>query len=150
MFWKFLKQKIGKLCRGLFFSKIVICNVIKKRLWHKWFKVNFTKSFRAAFFIEDLWTAVYGKYLVDYFSLLILNFCPKMNSSLVVIFSKMVMKLGIASHCKFAQKIKQKFRKIKKMDFTQDAVKNITLVFTYFIYWNTWVYFHVACVAVFV
>ena len=150
MFWKFLKQKIGKLCRGLFFSKIVICNVIKKRLWHKWFKVNFTKSFRAAFFIEDLWTAVYGKYLVDYFSLLIVNFCPKMNSSLVVIFSKMVRKLGIASHCKFAQKIKQKFRKIKKMDFTQDAVKNITLVFTYFIYSNTWVYFHVTCVAVFV
>ena len=62
----------------------------------------------------------------------------------------MLRKLGIVSNYKYGHKLKQNFRKIKKIDFTQDTVKNITPVLSSFSYSNNWVHYHVACAAVFV
>ena len=40
------------LCQSLFFNKVA---VIKKRLWHRCFPVNFMKFLRTPFFTEHLW-----------------------------------------------------------------------------------------------
>ena len=44
------------LCQGLFFNKVAPpATVLKKRLWHRCFPVNFAKFLRASFFTEHLW-----------------------------------------------------------------------------------------------
>ena len=46
------------LCQSLFFNKIAglsSATLLKKRLWHRCFPVNFMKFLRTPFFIERLW-----------------------------------------------------------------------------------------------
>ena len=46
------------LCQGLFFDKVVSLRpvtLLKKRLWHRCFLVNFAIFLRAPIFIEHLW-----------------------------------------------------------------------------------------------
>ena len=61
------------LCWSLFFNKVAGLRpgtLLKKRLWHRSFLVNFVKFLRTPFFTEHLWTTVsqdigmtYGKLL---------------------------------------------------------------------------------------
>ena len=47
------------LCQSLFFNKVVgprPATLLKKRLWHRCFPVNFVKFPRTPFFTEHLWT----------------------------------------------------------------------------------------------
>ena len=48
---------IGKqLCQSLFFNKVAgPATLLKKRLWHTCFPVNFAKLWRTTFFTEHLW-----------------------------------------------------------------------------------------------
>ena len=46
------------LCTSLFFDKVAVLRpaiLLKKRLWHSCFPVNFAKFLRTPFFIEHLW-----------------------------------------------------------------------------------------------
>ena len=46
------------LCQSLFFNKVTglsPATLLKKRLWHRCFPVNFEKFLRIAFFTEYLW-----------------------------------------------------------------------------------------------
>ena len=46
------------LCQSLFFNKVAglrPATLLKKRLWHRCFPVNFAKFLRTPFFIEHLW-----------------------------------------------------------------------------------------------
>ena len=43
------------LCRSVFFNKETL---LKKRLWHRYFPVDFVKFLRTPFFIEHLWWLV--------------------------------------------------------------------------------------------
>ena len=46
------------LCQGLFFNKVAglrTATLLKKRLWHRCFPVNFVKFLRTPFIIEHLW-----------------------------------------------------------------------------------------------
>ena len=46
------------LCRSLFFNKVAglrSSTLLKKRLWHRCFPVDFEKFLRTPFFIEHLW-----------------------------------------------------------------------------------------------
>ena len=46
------------LCRSLFFNKVAglrSATLLKKRLWHRCFPVDFEKFLRTPFFIEHLW-----------------------------------------------------------------------------------------------
>ena len=47
VFRKFLQNSHENTC-------VRVCNLLKKRLWHRCFPLNFGKYFRAPFFIEDL------------------------------------------------------------------------------------------------
>ena len=61
--WKrFLKnftKFTGKhLCQSLFFNKVAglrSATLLKKRLWHRYFPVNFAKFLKTPFFTEHLW-----------------------------------------------------------------------------------------------
>ena len=49
------------LCQGLFFNKVASLNpatLLKKRLWHRCFPVNFEKFLRTLFLTEHLWRLV--------------------------------------------------------------------------------------------
>ena len=54
-----LAKFTGKhLCQSLFFNKVAglrPATLLKKRLWHRCFPVNFTKFLRTTFFIEHVW-----------------------------------------------------------------------------------------------
>ena len=55
-----ISQKFtGKhLCQSLFLNKVAgvrPATLLKKRLWHRYFPVNFAKLLRTPFFIEHLW-----------------------------------------------------------------------------------------------
>ena len=56
---KNLAKFIGKhLCQGLLFNKVTglrPATLLKKRLWHRCFLVNFAKFLRKPFYIEHLW-----------------------------------------------------------------------------------------------
>ena len=55
----FLKISYKHLCQSLFFIKVAglgPTTLLKKRLWHKWFHVNFVKFLRTPFLIEHVWT----------------------------------------------------------------------------------------------
>ena len=55
---KFAKITGKHLCQSLFFNKVVglrLATLLKKRLWHRCFPVNFAKFLRTPFFIEHLW-----------------------------------------------------------------------------------------------
>ena len=62
--WKFSQNPQENTCTGgpfllkLFLLKLQAgaCNLFKKRLWHKYFSVNFVKFSRTSFFTELLWT----------------------------------------------------------------------------------------------
>ena len=46
------------LCHSLFFNKVAglsSATLLKKRLWHRCFPVNFVKFLRTTFFTEHLW-----------------------------------------------------------------------------------------------
>ena len=46
------------LCQGLFFNQVVDLRpttLLKKRLWHRYFPVNFAKFLKKPFFTEHLW-----------------------------------------------------------------------------------------------
>ena len=46
------------LCQSLFFNKVAglrPATLLKKRLWHRCFPVNFVKFLRTPFYIEHLW-----------------------------------------------------------------------------------------------
>ena len=46
------------LCRSLFLGKVAglkLATLLKKRVWHKCFPVNFANFLRTPFFIEHLW-----------------------------------------------------------------------------------------------
>ena len=54
----FAKFTGKRLCQSLFFNKVAglrPATLLKKRLWHRRFPVNFAKFLRAPFFIEHLW-----------------------------------------------------------------------------------------------
>ena len=59
MFLKILQKFTGKhLCQGSFFNKVVglrPATLLKKRLWHRCFLVNFVKFLNTPFFIVHLW-----------------------------------------------------------------------------------------------
>ena len=45
------------LCQSLFFSKVAglrAATLLKKKLWHRWFSVNFAKFLRKLFLTEHL------------------------------------------------------------------------------------------------
>ena len=47
-----------RLCQSLFFNKVAClrpATLLKKRLWHRCFPVNFEKSLRTPFYTEHLW-----------------------------------------------------------------------------------------------
>ena len=47
------------LCQSLFFNKVAglwDATLVKKRLWHRYFPVNFVKFSKNTFFTEHLWT----------------------------------------------------------------------------------------------
>ena len=52
------------LCQGLFFNKVAglkPATLLKKRIWHRCFPVNFEKFLRTSFFIEHLrWLLLWG------------------------------------------------------------------------------------------
>ena len=65
----FCKFRGKHLCQSLSFNKVTglrPATLLKKRLWHRCFPVNFAKFLRSPFFIEHLWwlllvkMAVYG------------------------------------------------------------------------------------------
>ena len=54
----FTKFTVKHLCQSLFFSKVAgrrPATLLKKRLWHRCFPVNFVKFLRTSFFTERLW-----------------------------------------------------------------------------------------------
>ena len=54
----FAKSTGKHLCQSLFFNKVASlrpATLLKKRLWHRRFPVNFAKFLRATFFTEHLW-----------------------------------------------------------------------------------------------
>ena len=58
VFRNFAKFTGKHLCLSLFFNKVVggSARLLKKRLWHRCFPVNFTKFQRSPFFTEHLWS----------------------------------------------------------------------------------------------
>ena len=55
----FLKLTRKHLCQGVFFNKVADLSpatLLKNRLWHRCFLVNFAKFLRTPFFTEHLWT----------------------------------------------------------------------------------------------
>ena len=49
------------LCQSVFFNKeTLLKTLLKKRLWHRCFPVDFEKFLRTPFFIEHLWWLVLG------------------------------------------------------------------------------------------
>ena len=54
----YAKLTVKQLCQSLFFNKVARlrpASLLKKRLWHRCFSVNFVKFLRTLFFIELLW-----------------------------------------------------------------------------------------------
>ena len=54
----FAKLTGKHLCQSLFFNKVAglrPATLLKKKLWHRCFPVNFAKFLRTTFFIEHLW-----------------------------------------------------------------------------------------------
>ena len=53
---------VGKrLCQSHFFNKVAslrLATLLKKRLWHRFFPVNFAKFLRTLFLTEHLWWLV--------------------------------------------------------------------------------------------
>ena len=50
-----------RMCQSLFFNKVAglrCASLLKKKLWHRCFLVNFAKFLRTPFFIERLWWLV--------------------------------------------------------------------------------------------
>ena len=62
------------LCQSLFFNKVP-ATLLKKRLWHRCFPVNFMKFPRTSFFIEHLWWLFlsYTKCMKPFFANITLN-----------------------------------------------------------------------------
>ena len=62
---KYFAKFTGKhRCQSLFFNKVAGLrpeNLLKKRLWHRCFPVNFMKSLRTPFFREYLWWLLLNK-----------------------------------------------------------------------------------------
>ena len=61
-FAKFLRRQP---CQSLFFNKVAglrPATLLKKRLWHSCFPVNFVKFLRTPFFIEHLWWLLLEQY----------------------------------------------------------------------------------------
>ena len=59
----FTKFTGKQLCQSLFFNKVAglrAATLLKKRLWHKCFSVNFVKFLRKSFYIEHLWWLLLG------------------------------------------------------------------------------------------
>ena len=55
---KFKKFKEEHLCQSLFLNKVADLRpvtLLKKRLWHRYFSVNFAKFLRTPFFTEHVW-----------------------------------------------------------------------------------------------
>ena len=55
----FTKFTVKHLCQSLFFKKVAglrPATLLKKRLWHRCFPVDFVKFPRTSFFTEHLWT----------------------------------------------------------------------------------------------
>ena len=57
IFRDFAKFTVKYLCQSLFFNKVAgrPATLLKKRLWHKYFTVNFAKSLKMPFLTEHLW-----------------------------------------------------------------------------------------------
>ena len=58
VFKNFSKFTGKHLCQSLYFNKVASrrpATLLKKRLWHRCFPVNFAKFLRTPFFIEHLW-----------------------------------------------------------------------------------------------
>ena len=81
VFRNFAKFTWKNLCQGLFFNKVAglrISTLLKKRLWHRYFHVDFAKSLRTNFFLQNtsggwfcisgiiFWRIVYG-YSLSFF-----------------------------------------------------------------------------------
>ena len=54
VFRNFTKLTEKRLCQSLFFNKV--STLLKKRLWHRCFPMNFEKFLRTPYFTEHLWT----------------------------------------------------------------------------------------------
>ena len=50
----FAKLTGKRLCQSLFLNKLQPATLLKKRLWHRYFPVNFKKFLRTPFFTEQL------------------------------------------------------------------------------------------------
>ena len=68
----FAKFTGKQLCQGLFFNKVAACNVFKKRLWHRYFPVNFAKFLEYLFYRTPLDDCFY-KCKLFIFTFLIFN-----------------------------------------------------------------------------
>ena len=58
VFLEFSQNSQEKTCARVFFNKVAELKpapLLKKRLWHRCFPVNFVKYLRTSFFIEHLW-----------------------------------------------------------------------------------------------
>ena len=54
----FTKFTGKQLCQSLFFNKVADlrpATILKKRLWRRFFRVNFMKFLKTPFFTEHLW-----------------------------------------------------------------------------------------------
>ena len=69
-FLKNFTKFTGKhLCQSLFFYKVaglMAATLLKTRLWHKWFPVNFVKFLRTPFYIEHLWWLLLNRRPIQY------------------------------------------------------------------------------------
>ena len=73
----FTKFTVKHLCQSLFLNKVAglrRATLLKKRLWHRCFPVNFVKFLITSFFIEQLWWLL--------LSILAPNFFTKQNTKL--------------------------------------------------------------------
>ena len=83
LFLEFTKFTGKNLCQSLFFNKIAglrPATLLKKRLWHRCFPVNFVKFLRTPFHIEHLWWLLLNQVLVSWKQL---DFCKSIRSSVL-------------------------------------------------------------------
>ena len=94
------------LCQSLFFNKVAglrPATLLKKRLWHKCFPVNFVKFLRTPFFKEHLWWLLLVVFVV----------LEKPNEGLTKLTSTRPINWGHNFTCAFHRDAKQRLRKIK-------------------------------------
>ena len=89
----FAKFKGKHLCQSLFLNKVASfrpATLLKKRLWHKCFPINFEKSLRMPFLRERLWWLLLHFYLLFPITQIILGFV--ISISMIFCYQKIMVK----------------------------------------------------------